>query len=280
MGIVEIENICDGIDINKIVNYLKKYSGKISSMYQWKSPNEKQIKSAFMMGLINEEEMKILSNTTSYFERNVLIKLIINTNLKNDKNLLEQATRWIVKEWGGIQTAQTDKITESIQEFIKLLESENNSEFQKIASMSKVVSFLKPEKYVIYDSRVVYSLNWIMFKSGASEQYFPIPQSRNTKLNGFDMNVLLRIKYRELYRVKNISEIDKNFISKRDAKLFISKEKAYSTFCNVIKSINESLWDDVTKYIEYPFYTEMLLFSMADKEILNDIINTSFNILE
>ncbi|MGP9668408.1 hypothetical protein ACT3TV_09865, partial [Psychrobacter sp. AOP31-A1-22] len=36
--------------------------------------------------------------------------------------------------------------------------------FETISSLSKVASFLDPEKYFIYDARVAYSLNWLILK--------------------------------------------------------------------------------------------------------------------
>lgn len=46
------------------------------------------------------------------------------------------------------------------------------------------------------------------------------------------------------------------------------------TMCDLVNQINEELWDDNDKRKIYPFYTEMILFAIAVREILIDIANS------
>jgi hypothetical protein len=81
------------------------------------------------------------------FYKDIFLKFILNEmlNQKDDKEI----HRWIVKDWGGIKTHK---------DFDTLKESMKNYSFDRISSWSKIASFKDLSKYVIYDSRVIYSL--------------------------------------------------------------------------------------------------------------------------
>ncbi|WP_233265973.1 hypothetical protein [Formosa sp. L2A11] len=127
-----------------------------------------------------------------------------------------------------------------------------------------------PEKYIIYDSRVAYALNWIILSRNAGAHFFPIPSGRNSKMIAFDMNVLIRLKNTEHYAPQSISDMDKKrFISPKDKSLYIPEQEAYMELNKLIKDISIKLWDsDKAKML---YYTEMLLFSIADREVFADI---------
>ena len=61
------------------------------------------------------------------------------------------------------------------------------------------------------------------------------------------------------------------FINNADKKLFINKKDAYFELNNLIKIINEKLWSGDNEKEQNLYYTEMLLFSIADREIFMDI---------
>jgi hypothetical protein len=129
-----------------------------------------------------------------------------------------------------------------------------------------------PGSNVIYDSRVSYSLNWIILSQNAGNYYFPIPEGRNSKMSAFDLNVLIRLKNIANYKTNNIEDLDhKLFISNCDKKLFINKNDAYSELNKIIKQINIKLWHGDKEKQNNLYYTEMLLFAIADKEIFKDI---------
>ena len=133
-------------------------------------------------------------------------------------------------------------------------------------------SYLYPDRNIIYDSRVAYSLNWIILSENAGQQFFPIPEGRNSKMSAFDLNVLIRLKNISNYQPKNIAHLNhKLYINNADKKLFIHKKDAYFELNNLIKIINEKLWHDENEKKQNLYYTEMLLFSIADREIFMDI---------
>ncbi len=139
----------------------------------------------------------------------------------------------------------------------------NNLDFDRIASTSKILSFYKPSENVIYDSRVAFSLNSLLFLENASDLYFPIPAGTNSKMNVFNIEVLIRLKHKiPEYKRKKDSKKKVKLISNADKKLFISPNQAYLKMRDVIKEINSIVYQDDKNKVDYPYNTEMLLFGV------------------
>lgn len=253
-------------DFEKIVEYLKQYKDDLPKLYTWNAKIERLVD----LSILTNSEFKELSKKVSY-EREIILKQKINFKLnefyKTDKKQFNDLCLWIIKDWGGILTAKDSNTIELISEFLK---SEKPS-YKRIASSSKVGAYMYPDKYIIYDSRVAYSLNWIILSKNAGEYYFPIPSGRNSKMMAFDMNVLIRLKNITHYSPNDISEMDKKqFVSQKDKSQYIPENEAYLELNKLIKEISVRLWDD-EKAKKMLYYTEMLLFSIADREIYMDI---------
>ena len=85
------------------------------------------------------------------------------------------------------------------------------------------------------------------------------------------MNVLIRLKNIDHYSPNDIVEMDKKqYVSQKDKFQYIPESEAYSQLNTLIKEISLRLWDD-EKAKKMLYYTEMLLFSIADREIYMDI---------
>jgi len=259
-------------DVNKIVKYLAKYKDDIHNLYTWSAKTEKLID----FGILTDVEHYELNNVEPYisrpYEREIILKKKVNKTLldafKNDKETFFKLCLWIIKDWGGIKSAQDEQTKILIENFLE----EEEPSFKRIASSSKVGSYMYPEKNIIYDSRVAYSLNWIILSQNAGNIFFPIPEGRNSRMTAFDMNVLLRLNNIESYKIENLKKLSKkNFISTTDKKIYIPKNKAYSELNKLIKKISFKLWENDIEKQKNLFYTEMLLFSIADKEIYKDI---------
>nr|WP_294922719.1 hypothetical protein [uncultured Flavobacterium sp.] len=254
-------------DTDKIVNYLQKHKSNLSTLYKWNVKIEK----LFLLKILMEDELEIMNSLTPY-EKELKLKKVVGKKLKealeSNFELFDQLCLWIIKDWGGI-TSTNDK--ETLNVIKKFLSSENPS-FDRIASTSKVGSYLFPQKNIIYDSRVAYSLNWIILSQNAGQYFFPIPEGRNSKMSAFDLNVLIRLKNIANYHTENIEHLDRKlYINNADKKLFINKKQAYSELNNLVKNINQKLWEGDEEKQQNLYYTEMLLFSIADREIFLDI---------
>ena len=132
--------------------------------------------------------------------------------------------------------------------------------FETISSLSKVASFLDPEKYFIYDARVAYSLNWLILKyenkNIINYKYFPMPNSRNKSLVNFDIQTILNIAH--------ANEL------KQSPDIYLKPQEAYHAYCNLIGRIAEQIYRDTKS----AYLIEMLLFMIADQEVLAEVKKT------
>ncbi len=256
------------ININKVVEFLSDIN--VVDYYNWEIP----FNDGHGNVIFSDEDKRILNEdntsektSSSRFDRNIELKRIICEKIKkSDEETKKKIYEWLVHDWGGIRGGR-----ENIDKLYGLAENAINKEtlpFDRIASVSKILSFSNPERFVIYDSRVAFSLNAILLLKGASNLFFPVPVSRNTKLNAFDIEVLIRMKNIGQY---NRAEKTK-FISNADKKIFVSKENAYSELNKTIIEINKRLYPSESDKQNKPYYTEMLLFGIADTLIYDEII--------
>ena len=156
---------------------------------------------------------------------------------------------WAIQQWGGIKTFKNTTVNDQlITNFLNACNLGTNlqkSQFNKISSLSKVASFSDPFKFFIYDSRVIFSLNWLHLAYGSPKLWYSQPVGRNTKLNKYNLETIL-----------NLSDI--NVVA-------IPEGEAYLHYCNFILShYNQIGYTD-------PWELEMLLFVIAESEIIEDI---------
>ncbi|WMX13038.1 hypothetical protein [Aureispira sp. CCB-E] len=254
--------------VDKIVQYLEQYKDRLPSLYQWKSKSEKLVD----LKVISSKELKEVNAIKNLYEKELFLKpkiqQALSSSVLKNQALFDEICLWIIKEWGGIRGA---KDSDTLQ-LLEIYKNNSTPSFHRIASSSKVGSFMFPEKYIIYDSRVAYALNWILLSENASNKFFPIPEGRNSKMLAFDMNVLIRLKNIEKYQENQLSDLDnRQYINKRDKDCFIPKESAYEVLNKLVIQIHQQLWKGDKEKTKKLYFTEMLLFSIADKEIYSDI---------
>lgn len=247
-----------------ISDYLKQHKDNLQKLYKWEPKLEGLFK---IINAHNEEEIEKLKKSDSNFEREIILKSIISKYL-NDENfdLIKNICQWIIKDWGGINSEikGLDKEDFNNEYFDKL-------KFDRIASYSKIAAFYNPNKYVIYDSRVAYSLNWILLSSKQiKNDFFPIPEGRNSKMMAFDMNVLIHLSCKNNYKLTEREKDNKKFISNKDKNIFIDKEIAYNALNTLLTEVHKLTWGEDDEEL---YKTEMLLFSIADSVVFEDIVN-------
>ncbi|TDL99555.1 MAG: hypothetical protein C4K58_06580 [Flavobacteriaceae bacterium] len=256
-------------EIDKIVSYLENIKNEITK-YDWNP----QIEKLLLLEIWNSNEKITISNLnknnsiTKNYEIAIELKKIVGQKLKETKDKkktsFDELCLWIVKSWGGISSSKDENTMALIYKFF---ESVDNPNFERISSVSKVASFFASTKYAIYDSRALFSLNWIILCENAGKRFFPIPDMRNTKMKAFDVGVLIRLKNINKYNLEKIQK--SNF----DEEIFLAKNDAYLQYIELIKSVNEILWIEDIEKSQNLYYTEMLLFSISDNIIIEDIIN-------
>ena len=190
-----------------------------------------------------------LPSEMSAYEKNIYLKENLYKEMDNNKFL--EISFWIINSWGGIQLKNNELNNKRIQNFKIKLDNKNENltkdEFSIISSLSKVASFYKPEDYVIYDSRVIYSLNWIIFKNSLDSDFFPQPTGRNTSMMEYDQRTIFNLSE------KNVK--------------YYSENVAYAEYCKLLRRI--ALKNNVKIY-----ELEMFLFCIANTRIIDNIKNS------
>ena len=254
------------IDIDKISNYLKNLT--VAENYNWVIPFDKGQGEKIFSKQDLDSFVGLTNFESNVYLKTLLSKKIIDAKTKNDIVTLKRIFEWTVHDWGGIRNGR-DKIETLYNMGIEAIENDN-LKFKRIASTSKILSFYKPSDHIIYDSRIAYSLNAIMLLVDASDKYFPVPEGTNSKMNAFNIEVLIRLKHKPNAYLRTSS---KKLISNADKTLFFKDKEAYSIIKDTIQKINKSIYKTETDKAEKPFYTEMLLFGIADTLIYDKIFN-------
>lgn len=254
-------------DIDKFVKHLDRYKSDLPTLYNWNAKIDRLVE----LETLTKKQVKEINALSAYDKELQLKKFVgqkLNDALKSNPDLFDKLCLWVIKDWGGITTANDNDTISLIKDFL----NQDKPNFNRIASASKVGAYLFPDRNVIYDSRVAYSINWIILSENAGQQYFPIPEGRNSKMSALDLNVLIRLKNISVYHTTDIRHLDHRlFIKNSDKKLFINKKDAYSELNNLVKQINQKLWKGDKEKEQNLYFTEMLLFSIADREVFMDI---------
>ena len=209
-----------------------------------------------------KERLSDINNRGSDFEKELYLKEHFWEDLKNldDKSFLDKAY-WIIQKWGGISIKNCDENNSLILGLRKKIDDNRNKnenldladkEFEKISSLSKIAAFYNPEKFAIYDSRVVYSLNWFIYSNKIDTKYFPQPSGRNVNMLKYDQETIF-----------NLSTPKPNYYEKKTKKL------AYSDYCKILKDCAEL--SKQKKELLKIYEIEMFLFSIAPNEIVDCI---------
>ena len=187
-----------------------------------------------------------------YLKENLYSRIM--TNGKKSEQSLEDYY-WIIQKWGGIGIfKQTEARDQRIKKFINELdEGELTSKsFKTISSLSKVASFIKPDEYVIYDSRAIFSLNWLLFGYTNEKILFKQPSGQNQTLKKYDMPTIFHLSKRGIeYRCD---------------------ESSYHAYCSLINHLAPLVFGLGSR----PYKLEMLLYTIAaekdkDSWIVEDI---------
>lgn len=239
--------------MKKVIEKLKKYNQGINLSERFQSTDFDTSDPIFSLS----EKEKFL-NCKNSFEKNILLKWVLNNKYNEFENNYD-LDFWIINNWGGIRGfKKNERNIEKINKFKNQIKTTKLTldSFSTISSLSKIASFINPNEFVIYDSRVIYTLNWLILtcenQNALNMKYFPIPTGRNKIVSDFDMNTILNLSH--------LSEYKKT-------KIFYDYQEAYHKYCDFIKQNHLSICGDKSK----PFELELLLFALADIEIFEEI---------
>lgn len=239
--------------MKNVIEKLKEYSNQIDLSNRFDfivNPSD---------SIFTDSETESLLSEKTLFDQNVRLKWILKEKYEKTTDS-DSLDFWIINNWGGIRGFKPNDINkEKVKTFRKQLLKRRLSKdsFSTISSLSKISSFIDPDNFVIYDSRVIYTLNWLILtcenQDFFKEKYFPMPSGRNKIISDFDMNTILN-----LFHISEYSQ---------DKTLFISQQQAYFDYCAFVKKATTEVFGNGTK----PYVLEMLLFTLADKEIFEEL---------
>lgn len=190
----------------------------------------------------------IPQNISTDYEKNIHLKKHLHSVILNDHAL--DSHYWTIQKWGGIGSFKKNERNDArIKKFIDQLSKGEltRDSFSCISSLSKIASFIEPEKYAIYDSRVIYSLNWLLFKDSEDSALFPQPAGRSASLAQYDMQTIFRLTNKPFE--------------------FRSYKTAFHAYCSLISELSPLVFG---KNCE-PYKLEMLLFMIAPTWIIENI---------
>lgn len=169
------------------------------------------------------------------YENNILLK-------ENSKIIWQQfggakLANWIISEWGGIRGNKKS----TLQKYIDRIQAGDVPlELKGVASYSKILSFVNPEKYAIYDARVAISLNAIQLlskqKYGLAFRYLP---GRNTALK----------RFREHPRTAYQALIDSGWRS-------MQPDDTYTTYLELLRTALENLTSSNLYHLEMSLFAD------------------------
>ncbi|MEM6192261.1 hypothetical protein [Shewanella scandinavica] len=220
--------------MNKLLEKIKELKGIYDiSKFEWEIPENCPL-------TIPESE-------NDSFKKNVYLKKNLKHLINGDKTL--STHYWVIQDWGGIRAFKkgepnNQRIAKFLEEIKKGKLSKAN--FDAISSLSKVASFMNPEEYVIYDSRVIYGLNWLLFNFSNSNKLFPQPVGRSAALAKYDMQTIFRLS-------------GKSYV-------YYSHKEAFHEYCRLIKELSS----DKTA----PYLLEMFIFAIAPTWVVQNIKET------
>lgn len=224
--------------MKKLINRLKTLSDSFSIQDReiWKLPDSSPI--------------IFPGNVKSNYQKNIYLKDHFHAVIANDVSL--KSHYWAIQDWGGIKSfKKSEKNDRRIRVFLAQMVkgSLTQNTFECISSLSKVASFIRPDQFVIYDSRVIYCLNWYLFNYANEVELFPQPSGRNKELVKLDLETIFSLS-------------DQNY-------KYRSHEVAYHDYCRLIKELSLKVYGPGSK----PYMLEMLLF-MALKNVIAEVRTT------
>lgn len=216
------------------------YTWTFPSPHTWtiKHPRDSTIRSPVVRA--SQEE--------SPYKQHIRLKEYLSQELwlSDDKTYLDTAY-WIVQTWGGIRGFKRNKRNTSLLHELKAAmiagdHSFFSTHYDRISSLSKVASVYYPQRYAILDSRVAFSLNWLLGIHAPQHKLFIQPPGRNTTLERYDLKTLFHLSGLPFE--------------------FYHKGECYTQYCALLQDVKTHLCS-MDCPIQHLYEIEMLLFSIA-----------------
>jgi len=240
---------------NAIADYLRNKKDLLPSLYDWKFDDARAA-----------ELFEISFEGRDWFQKTLELKEGLRSRVRSTAcaTVHGDVATYFIKKWGGI--TRFSKVAETLELFAqyqgeKVIPLDFKPPFERISSWSKWASIVCSDWACIYDTRVAYSLNAINYLQGIGHPIFPMPDGRNTRLRMLDITTLLLNE-----RLQSDESSDPKSLKARH---FLPDHDAYVTYLKLAQGVSMQLWNDT----EHIHEVEMLLFSLADGQIYQDVFD-------
>ncbi|WP_107727325.1 hypothetical protein [Neisseria weaveri] len=226
--------MCDIVDEYVLVigKFVSQELNNLDYDYKWKKINLNSSRDYIDIN-INLNTKESLAKQNLHLRQQLHEKWKV-ASIEEKKKLAE----WYVKKWGGISRISNKNINSYVE-----CEPQNLIAMKgvdKISSWSKVLSILDPESYVIFDTRVSFSINALLLIEQCETGYC-------LGLSSCSRNGTIKPAFKKLKQ--KIQELEYNEISDK---------KVYLCYLNALKKIADEYTTSIQKI-------EMLLFAHAEK---------------
>jgi hypothetical protein len=241
--------------------------------YKWTDLDKDKIKKNCPLKIIDgqdplQKNLFLKHNLKKSLEEN------FENHQKNEEFL--KSAFWVIQDWGKIALKRIKNNNDQTNDNIvnnfskKIYKGDldlDDREANIISSLSKVASFLKPDRCAIYDSRAVLSLNWLLFKYNKffckKELYFPQPKGAGIA-SDLDLKFIIRMAEESPLSLSDFNKSLKNEIQ------YEEREK-YLMYCNLMKDLSDVLYKKLNLnehgFKNYPYIAEMFLFVFSDRDL-------------
>jgi hypothetical protein len=248
---------------------LQPHCARLAELYRFPLPEE------LLRGLVdfNEHLFADVGLQDTLFEKTLLLRQRMpEVLMRCDDETKGFLVGWILR-WGGVSANAIDEVVRLGNAAITNAE---DATVTRIASWSKFVAFRDPQNHAILDSRVVYSLNWLLLKANSGD-FLPtdIP-GRNTLLDFLYYWPLVLARCNNNLETQIVGETERLGREGGDSTLIgdlgrevAPKPGAYAWYLNLLQRIANELFgeDDQWRLLK----TEMLLFAGATTFIAKEV---------
>lgn len=310
---IEMAELFDLEVVNKLAAELDKWKSdtELSKLFQGLNPK----KLGKLMELVSNDQHKkqigALIEKSNAKTNLCSIQLDLRELMPNlmssiaDNSESIEISKWIVQEWGGINSGDAEKFQKLIKDaedrHTKSIPENQVRTFNsyRIASWSKHLAFKYPTQRAVYDAKVIYTLNWLLFdkiypamrKGTQSVKYFPFLMGQNSAISMLDYEIYLILRDGKQGSNAVNKELAIDVAQRRagtrknsgfaksardDSNTFIEEDNAYSEYCTLLQRLSEKLYPSDVKCRLTK--TEMILFSIADAEIAKEVLQYITNL--
>ncbi|MDT0628065.1 hypothetical protein [Alteromonas sp. W364] len=210
-------------------------------------------------GGVGRKVKKELKKKNSHLYYNKLVKSRLDMQGKDDTVYFSQ------NDDGTVVKANRYKLVSS-----------NSNEYGAVSSWSKFLAIAYPEWAHIYDARVAYSLNAIIYLDKLTHtKLWPMPHGVNSRIGLIDIETLIVSSQANERKVRSICkelEGTSKFVAKFREQLYLPKDQTYLMYLSLLEKVSHILNSNQYDLKATPSEIESFLFMVADSHLFDDVL--------